>query len=230
MIYLLHGENQVLSRQQLVNLINQAKTQGKELVELDGLKIDLNQVLQALESASLFSQEKFIVIENLLSRQPSKEKEKIISYFKKQATDLTIVFWEKKEISGTTTRWLPKTWQIKAFKTPAVIFQLLDNLKPQNTTQILSLLHACLEKGSAEIVFYMLSRRIRELIIALSLGKQGLSGAPWQLGKLMGQSQKFNLNKLLVLYKKLLAIDTDIKTGRTIMPLNWHLDLFLIDL
>ena len=140
MIYLFHGDNQVASRKKLTDLIAQAKREKKEVIALNGLKVNLTQILSALESSSLFDQEKLVVIENLFSRPKSKEKEVIIKYLKKKSVVPEMIFWEKKTIPGTTLRWLPKNWQIQLFKTSAIIFRFLDSLRPGNTKQMLTLL------------------------------------------------------------------------------------------
>ena len=230
MIFFLHGDNQVLSRVKLNELIENAKSEKKEIIRLDGLKANLNQVLQTLESSSLFGQEKLVIIEDLFSRPKSKERETIIKYLKKKNIIPDLIFWEKKEISGTTTRWLPKEWQYQVFKTPTIIFKFLDSIKQNNQKQMLTFLKQSIKKDSSEMVFYMLARRIRELIIAIDLGKEGLKGAPWQIGKLVGQSKNFSLDQLKEIYAKLLNIDIDIKTGSSFMSLDWHLDLLMVDL
>jgi len=178
LIFFLHGDNQVLSRVKLNELIENAKSEKKEIIRLDGLKANLNQVLQTLESSSLFGQEKLVIIEDLFSRPKSKERETIIKYLKKKNIIPDLIFWEKKEISGTTTRWLPKEWQYQVFKTPTIIFKFLDSIKQNNQKQMLTFLKQSIKKDSSEMVFYMLARRIRELIIAIDLGKEGLKGEP----------------------------------------------------
>ena len=239
MILFLHGDSQISSRERLIELVNQAKVEKKEIIRLDGLKADLNQVLQALESSSLFGQEKLVIIEDLFNRPKSKEKEAIIKYLKKETIVPDLIFWEKKEISGTTTRWFPKDWQYQIFKTPVSIFKFLDSIKPSNQKEMLTFLKESIKKDSPEMVFYMLARRIRELVIALDLGKRGLKGAPWQIGKLISQAGNFTqhqedagqaLGQLKSIYAKLLDIDIDIKTGRSFMPLDWHLDLLIADI
>ena len=230
MIYFLHGDNQVNSRQKLTDLVDLAKQDKKEVVKLNGLNLKLTDVLQNLETSSLFGQDKFIIIENLFSRPKSDEKDKIIKYLKKEKITPGLIFWEKKEISGTTLRWLPKTWQYQLFKTPVIIFKFLDALRPNNTSQVLSLMHDCLKNQETEMVFYMLARQTRLLIIAKDAGRKGLAGAPWQIARLLNQAGFFTLKKLVNIYKKLLKIDTDIKTGQTFMPLDWHLDLLIANL
>jgi DNA polymerase III, delta subunit. len=78
MIKLLHGDNQLESRNELNRLISGAES--KELIRLDGEKTSLNEIVQALESSSLFGMEKLVIIENLFSRRQSKEKKEIIDW------------------------------------------------------------------------------------------------------------------------------------------------------
>lgn len=230
LVNFIHGDNQVLSRNKLLELIKQANLSKKEIVSLDGLKITLNQLIVALESSSLFDQEKLIIIENLFSRPSSKEKDLIVKYLKKEKIDPKMIIWEKKEISGTTTRWLPKDWHFFLFKTQANIFKFLDSVKINNNKMILFWLHEALKKDEPQMIFYFLCRRVRELIIALDLGSKGLKGAPWQIGKLINQAKCFNLDQLKGLYSKLLKIDIDIKTGRSLMSLPCALDFLMVNL
>ena len=230
MICFFHGSDQLISRQQLFDLTNQAKEEEKEIIKLNGLRVNLTEVLQALQSSSLFDQQRLIIIENLFSRPKSKEKEKIIKFLKKEKITADLVFWEKKEISGRTLRWLPKNWQIKKFKTAAIIFKFLDSFKPSNNQETINLLHQCLKQQSPEMVFYMLARQIKNLILAKDLGKKGLVGAPWQKGKLVKQANYFTLNQLISLYKQLLKMDTYLKTGKSLMPLEWQLDILMANI
>ena len=80
MVIFLHGDNQLESRNQLNSLINDAKNKDKEIIRLDGEKINLNDVIQALEASSLFGLEKLVITENLFSRRQSKQKKDIIDF------------------------------------------------------------------------------------------------------------------------------------------------------
>jgi len=225
LIIFIHGDNQLQSREKLNQLIADAKKKDKEIIRLDGLKINLSPILQALESVSLFGQEKLIVIENLFSRQKSKKKKKITNYLKKQTIKPDLILWEKKKISGTITRWLPKQWKFLEFKTSAVIFKFLDSFKPDNQKQIYKFLKKSILQNNEEMVFYMLAKRVKDLIIAKDLGEKGLKGAPWQKGKLINQAKCFTIENLKEIYQYLLKIDFDIKTGSSFMDLDWHLDI-----
>ena len=143
---------------------------------------------------------------------------------------INFIIWEAKAIDGRSLKSFSKDWQILLFKTPTVIFKFLDSIRPKNQKETLTLLRSSIKTDSPEMVFYMLASRIRQLIIASDLGKEGLKGASWQIGKLMSQAKKFSLEKLAKIYKQLLEIDIDIKTGRSLMLLDWHLDVLLVDL
>ncbi len=227
MIYLFHGENQTESRRKLLELVNKAKGEKKDIVRLEGKALVLSDLKLALRSETFFSAQKTVVIENFFSRPSSKEKDKILTFLKKDGTVDELIFWEAKKIPGTTTRWL-KGWQIQAFELPMLIFKLLDSFIPGNIISVLSTYHQCLKNQPSELIFFLLARQILNLILIKDLGEKGIGGAPWQQKKLASQANKFSLKDLLQIYKKLLHIDIDIKTGKSLMPLDWHLDLLFV--
>jgi DNA polymerase III delta subunit len=226
MIYLLHGEGQSESRSSLLEFISKAKEDKKEVVKIDGKTVNLPDLRLALRAETFFSSQKLLILESFFSRPKSKQKDKILNFLKKKQTNQDIVLWEGKKIPGTTTRWL-KNWQIKEFSRPVLIFKFLESLTPNNTAAALKLLKSCLKKDAPELVFYMLARQIQNLILAKDLGEKGVLGAPWQKKKLILQAGKFTLNNLTSVYNKLLNIDADIKTGKSLMPLGWQLDFLL---
>lgn len=230
MIFLLHGGNLVASRQKLNDLIDNAKKSQKEIIRLEGKVVSLAELKQSLESQSLFGQEKLVVLEGIFSYQKSKEKEDIIKYLKTEKISCEFVLWEAKAIDGRSLRNFPKDWQFLLFKTPVVIFKFLDSIRPKNQRQMLALIQRSIRVDSEQMVFYMLASRVRQLILASYLGKKGLKGAPWQIGKLVHQAKNFSQDQLIKIYQKMLKIDTDIKTGKSIMPLDWHLDLLITSL
>lgn len=230
MIFLLHGDNQIASRKKLNFLIATARDEGVEVIRVDGLKAEFVDIIQALETPSFFSKKRLVVIEGLFSRVQSELKKKIIDYLKNVPAETDIVLWEKKGVPGTTTRWLTKSWKIELFKTPADVFKFLDSIAPRDSTKSLIYLDQSLKKDSPEMVFYMMIRRFRELMLAKELGKKGLKGAPWQITRIVSQSNKFTLNELVSTYRRLLQTDVDIKTGASLMSLSWHLDLLITSL
>jgi hypothetical protein len=229
MIYFLHGDNLALSRLKLQELINNAKLNHSEIVNLDGFKLTLNEVVQNFESLSLFGLNKFLVIENLFTRQKSQEKDQIIKYLTVTYIELNLIFWESKTISGYITKNFPKNWIINIFKIPPEIFNFLDLISPSNNQICLKKFHLLIRTESIELIFYMIVRHVRSLI-QVKDNRQSFKGSPWQLSKLIKQANSNSFNQLISFYKNLLNIDFIIKSGQSLMPLSWHLDLFIANL
>lgn len=223
---ILHGENTVLSRQRLQEEIEAFKTKKKgEVLKFEGNNLSLADLQQALESLSLLEENRLIILENIFSGRPSKEKSNIIAYLKK-SNPANLIIWEAKKIDGRILSSF-KT-QVLRFDLPLVIFRFLDSLAPGNITQSINLFHQSLEQDPPELIFYLLARQIRLLILAADLGEKGLGQMKdWQKGKLIRQAKKFGLIKLIKIYKELLQIDWQQKTSQTPFNLVSQLDLFL---
>lgn len=225
---ILHGENLVASRAGLGQKVNHYRTLGAEIIKLAGSQLNLTQITQTLESSSMFAENRLVVIENLFSALSSTEKEKIISYLKKFSPE-NLILWEGKKIDGRILARLKA--EVILYDLAPIIFRFLDSLAPGNQKNSIWLLHQCLVKDPPELVFYMLGRQIRLLILAADLGSKGLTGMPeWKKGKLVSQAKKFGLVKLLKLYQALLKIEYQQKTGQTPFSLTSQLDLFLATL
>lgn len=223
---ILHGENIVLSRKELDSLI---KDLPDEVVRLDGHRLSLADLKQAVESRSLFGKDRLVVLENHFSRRPSQEKEAILSYLKKNQPK-NLILWEGKTIDGRSLTAFKRA-RVKKFSLTPFIFKFLETLRPGNQKESFNLLHRCLKQDPPEMVFFMLTRQIRSLIIACDLGEKGLTRlAPWQKSKLIKQAKQFRLEKLLWLHQQLLKIDFDQKTGQAILPLADQLDLLIASL
>lgn len=223
---ILHGENTVLSRRKLTNFSQRFKG---EIVRLDGEKMSLTDLKQAVEANSLFDQKRLVIIENLFTRRPSQEKEKLLKYLKEQKPT-NLIIWERKTIDGRSLISF-RFAQIEKFVIPATIFKFLDSLSPNNKKNALNFFHQNLYQEAPEMVFYMLTRQIRNLLIVKDLGEKGLEKmAPWQKAKLARQAKQFNLKQLLSFYQQLLKIDWQQKTGQAAMPLIFWLDLLIASL
>jgi len=214
MITIFHGDNYVLSRQAL----NQSLTQTPE--RFDAKHLTEETLTQALESNSMFKNDKIFVIENLLTLPRSQLKEKLIKIVLNNPTS-EIHLWEKKTLSPTVKKQFAQA-VIKEFKLPASLFNFLDDLSLKN-------FHQALINNPPELIFYLLHRRISQLIQALD-DPTSLKGAPWQLGKLKSQAKKYSLDQLLDFHQKLLTLDEQAKTSQTVLSLTGCLDLLLLEL
>ena len=228
MHYLIAGDYHLASRKFLTSLIDMGKKSGKEIIKINGEKTDLEEMTKASRSQSLFGDDKLLVIENLFSRRKSGIQDEILEYIKNYENDCQLIFWEKKSVGKVMQRKLPKGCQIKEFKTPVLIFKLVESLSPLNKKNSLSLLQQILDKESAELVMAMIARQIR-LLIQIKGGEE-IGGAPWMIGKLKKQASLFKLSNLLTSYEKLYIIDRQIKTGLTPMKLGFHLTKWMAEL
>jgi DNA polymerase III delta subunit len=214
MITIFHGDNYVQSRQAL----NQSFTQTPERFAAADLTEET--LTQALESNPMFQIPKIFVIENLLSLPRSQTKENLIKIVLNNPAS-EIILWEKKALSLTVKKQFVKA-VIKEFKLPASLFNFLDNLTLAN-------FHQALVNNPAELIFYLLHRRVSQLIQAVD-DPGSLKGAPWQIGKLKNQAKKYSLDRLLNFHRQLLTLDEQAKTSQSILSLAGCLDLLLLEL
>lgn len=229
MITIIHGNDIAKSRTFYIE--ERQKYENPDV--FDGEKLDYNTLFQTFEGNSLFSQKRFVFVENYISSQRanSNEFKEIVEYLTKNK-DLDITFWENKELTKA---------QVLAFNNPAtnlfnypqVLFTFLDSLKPNNPASV-RLFHSLMETMETELIFYMIVRQFRLLLSQVSYGDKNIDEAkrlaPWQKSKLKTQANYFGKDRLIKLYKKLYKIDYETKYGLTSLPLNSAIDIFLIDL
>lgn len=226
MLYIFHGDGTALSRKLLQEAIGKDQTLGHEIHTLDGDKLAPADLDSTLATASLFSIET-IVIENLLSRLRSKERDACLELLAKYSGDKNILLWEKKEISKPNLAKLSKA-KISLSKAPTALFSFLESLEPGNAQPALKLMHQVLASTEAIIVFTMLARQISYLIMIKSATSPKF--APWQLAKLRSQASKWSAKQLETFLAQLLKIDLSVKTGATKLSYADHLDILLVSL
>lgn len=229
MIILLHGDNIEASRDELNRLKAEAK--GKEIRQLDGKSADKTSLTQAFESGSMFGGDTVVIIENLFSKLGKKIKltEELASIIKTAPESTDIVLWEDKEVGATVTKNLGPKAQIKIFKTPVIIFQFLDGLRPGNAGTLLTLFEQLVSSEPSEVVFVMIVRRMRLLMMLKdNVTPDGI--VSWQAGRLTNQAKLFTMEKLVDMYKKLLEIEVSIKSGSSPFQLKELLEQWIITL
>lgn len=228
MITIFHGDDTQFSRKQFLD----AREPVKGAVTFDGETVTLTDVTQEIEGGGLFSDEKTIFIEELLTkRKPSKEFDAIVNFLNNASASIHL--WEGKQLSKKQLSVFPKA-KVHIASYPKALFQFLDNLTPNNKHS-LNLFHQTLAATAPELVFFMMVRQFR-LLLAVADKEQvehideAKRLAPWQRGKLERQARMFPQEKLIKLYKRLYTIDLATKTGETPMNLTQSIDFFLSDL
>lgn len=228
MIILIHGNDITSSRRKLRELTSR---EDIEKVFFDGNKIDLNEILVALESVSLLAGQKLIIIENFLTGVKNKEKAKISEYLLKTQSDNQIIFWENKEIEKKALIQYKDIFKIFKFEFPASLFSFLDSLGLAPAQKSLNDFQMLVKDRPAEIIFAMIARQFKLLIqVKDDKAREKLNLPGWQIYKLKRQAQNFTLEKLILNFKKLLVIDYHIKSGKTPYSLVQLLDIYLATL
>lgn len=228
MITILHGEDTLSSQNKLIEFKQRPGIYEK--IILDGRKTTLTDLKLALETQSLFSTDRLVVIENLLSSKKSKDKEILINYLSGGRYEPEIVLWEDREITAPTLRAF-KSARIYNLKPAANIFKFVDNLRPGAGPQLLLFFHELVKSEVPEVVFVMIARQIRNLLLVKDNAPDFLSTlAPWQRAKLERQVNLFTEEQLIKAQRKLLDIDYKLKTSQTPFDVVALLDIFLVNL
>jgi DNA polymerase III delta subunit len=211
-LFILHGDNHLLSRKAYSDQIDQLTTKGlKDIVHLNGKKISLEDIISACEAQSFFATDKIITIDNLFYKSTTKAKKEIIGYLSNLTPqDNHVIIWEPKALTANQLKAL-SNFKAKLFKTSPAIFKFLDNINPHQPQTYLNDFDQACQKDTAEFVFYMLIKRVRSLIELID-GEP--KGAPWQIARLKSQFHKFTIGELLSLHRELFELDYRYKTGR----------------
>lgn len=230
MITIAYGDDISTSRNYYVS----ERQKSKNPVILEGGKLTLSDLMQSLESGSLFNEEKDIFIENFFSSKKNNPSFKeIVVYIDAQDAKANIFFWEDSELSKTELGTF-KNSVAKLFKVPQNMFGFLDNIKPGNPNSIKQF-HELLIQTAEELIFFMIIRQFRLLLAVSDLtSKEAIDElkrlAPWQTGKLKAQANLFGQEKLVAVYKRLGEIDSDTKSGKSATTLIQTIDFFLAGL
>ena len=231
MITILHGENHLASRNQLEALKKEQK--NEEILSWDGKKITLNDLIQALEAPSLLASSRLVVIERFFSLKKSEEKQKMITYLVENQKKVNLLLWEDEEVDKTTLAQFSGA-KILLFKKESVVFKFLESLKPGCTEEMLVLLKKVQDREIPEIIFSLLVRQLRLLLLISSEPKEEAEDlkrlATWQKEKLARQAKDFTQKKLISSYHELLEIDYQQKTGQNAFDLKKTLEIFIMNL
>jgi len=225
MIQLLHGDNVQASRNELEQI--KQKNQGKEIITINGLKTNLTEIIQALESKSLFDNNRLIIIESLFSNRKKIEIQNILE----KSINQDLIMWEGKELEKGGLGKLPKNTVIKIFKYDKILFKFLEVIYPGNQKNMLLLFEELAKKEAVELIFFMIVRQFRNLLVVKDENNSKQLGfSPWQEARLTNQARYFTIEQLLNNYNKLLEIDIAQKTGKSSFNLKKDIELFLLNL
>lgn len=228
MITLIHGDMIEASRAELTRLKGASKAQ--EIRSLDGKGLDDTVLTQALESQSLFGGDTLVIIENLFGKLGKKLKliESLCRILVAASATVEILLWEDKEVGVTVQKNLGNA-TVKLYKTPQILFQFLDGIKPQSAKILLPQFSKLTQTTVPEIVFVMITRRVRQLIqLVDGVAPDGLQ--EWQANRLTAQARAFTIDELVAMHAQLVAIDIGSKTGSSPFTLAQQIEQFIVSL
>lgn len=197
---ILHGEDQLSSRNKLSELTNQARARGDTIINLPGDSLTLEQLIQVSANDSLFGNNTFLVIESIYSRRPSEDKKILTEYIELNQKGIAVV-WEPKDVSSQLKTIDARL--IAKFDLPKHIFKFLDNPS-------LETLHLALSTAPVEQVYASLATRLHKVLLG-----QGRF------------TRKLSFDQLSAMNHDLLAIDYRQKTSSAPYDLTAALELWL---
>lgn len=222
-IFLIHGENVVLSRKELVSRISLAKENGATIVRLDGSTLQLKDLQDQLGSVSLFGDERVCVIEKLWSQKSPTRKTAIIKEICRWSAPC--ILWHDKTISAAQLKpFITAGAEIVTFKSSPLVFKTMELFGIQDKKKLLTSVQQSIQSDSAEFVFIMCIRQIRMLLLAKC--GQPIAGAPFVAAKARSQAQRFTLEKLLDLHHQLVIMDRQLKTSTAVFDLEQFLTVW----
>jgi len=213
---IIHGDNQVASRQYFLSLRHAASVAGKQIVALAGEDLSLDRFVTATASTSLLGTTNSVFVEGFFARRPSSEKKSLYNFLISHP-GLEVVFWDAKDVSAQLKSFA--TPIVKKFDLPKVIWQFLDSLSP-------ALYRPVLATTEAEQLLALIAGRLHQLIM-LKSGTSPAGLAAWQAAKLKSQAAIFTLPRLIAIHASLLNLDYKAKTSSLASDLATALELWL---
>ncbi|NCN58817.1 hypothetical protein COW99_03440 [Candidatus Roizmanbacteria bacterium CG22_combo_CG10-13_8_21_14_all_38_20] len=228
MIRFIHGDNQLESRNRLSELIQEAG--NKEVVKLR--EVNLTTIKQALESSSLFAEERVVVVENIISGRVDKN---VLDYLKKGLFESDLFIWEGKKMDARKLGWVKKKGRLEEYSYPKVLFKLVEVVGAVSKGEVLELFNETTSRMPVELVYFMLVRQLRLLLLISHNGvdaaiKETASLQSWMIGKFKAQASSIGQERLKKLYKQILYIDYQQKSGQANLSLKQTLDIWLSQL
>lgn len=233
MLTIIHGDDLTSSR----NYFSQIKEKLKNAVFYEGGKITITDLVQDIEGSGLFGDSKTILIENFLTKIKKNDKsaKEMLNFLAKNSKKATFVLWEPAMLSKRDLG-IFKDAIVKVFKLPKSIFLFLDNLRPNNSRNLLNLFHQVLESGTKEeLVLFMMQRQVRMLLAICEPSdtepiQELMRLTPWLKDKLERQAGLFNCRYLKKIYKRLYDIELGQKTGSLPLSLIQTIDFLLLEM
>lgn len=215
MIHIYCGEDTVASRKAYIAALQSYKSQSYEIISLTAATlIDLPKGLA--ENMGLFSEKKVFSIENIekhgLKKSTKSTKNELYEVLLQFSKDKQVEIIDYEEGKSSRLLKLKDIALVHESKPDLSVFQFIDMCVPGNKKKFVDSLHLLAEDQEPLFIFIMLSRHIRQVVLAQ---KDSLSPkmAPWQKYKVQGAAKKWTEAALLGFYEGLIKIEIGIKSS-----------------
>lgn len=198
MIYLIHGEDVVSSKNFLSKL-------SKDYTSIDSISLkNVNEIEKPLPSGKgLFSSKKLVIIENFPIRKDLKLSPEL---------DFDVVLWFPNSV--TVPKWVEKTWYFKQNQSISS-FKLADCIAYGQEKQALSVLKELLKNPKeTELIVGTLVRQIRLVLLYLKGESMEISSSQFVQDKVKEQARNWDHRKLKTALMYLLKTDLWLKQGK----------------
>ncbi len=206
-IYVYHGDDSFQSRRELTNALKDYS----QVEHFEGSDISPENMIKA--SGGLFSQGKTaLVLEKFFSLKKN-QLSAAEKYLEKLNNSVDFYLWEGKRLYPNQLNKISGKKKVREFKPPNTIFKLLDSIGKGNHKQLLGFLKGSFDTHPPEVIFYMVQKRLRKMILAKE-NSEYLTGAGWQKQNLYRQVKNVSTDVIADWYKEAVMIEWKLKTGR----------------
>jgi hypothetical protein len=222
MLTIICGENTIEAYNFFLEKKKEFIDKKYEVLEIDSSAIE-ELIRWQSENLSLFATKKVFFTRNL-NKKINKTNKKTLMLIDRVVNDKKINIFDFEEGVEKRNLKVQKNVLIKEFKLPISVFNFLDNLYPGNLTTVIKNLNLLSKTTASELIFFMLTKRIRQLLmIKLNHKLDGLQ--LWQLKKLNYQAKLWSKQTLIKFYQSLFQLEIKVKTSSNPFDLKKSLEL-----
>lgn len=215
MITIYCGEDTVAARSAFIQAVEKLRSQETEIIFLPASSV-LEIQKGLADNFSLFSSQKVFCVENLekysFKKSTKARKDVVYEALVSISTDKSILlldFEDGKQARQLKLKDLSKVYESKPIIS---IFSLLESCYPGNKLEFITSLRAVCISQDEMFILVMLFRHIRQLVL-IANEVVSIKLPPWQKFKLMGQTKKWDKQKLTDFYSGLIKIEISSKTS-----------------
>lgn len=202
MITIFHGTDTFKSRQALNQAIKQINS--PDFLKLDQKKINLETIQNFLNTQSLLSQPKVILLNNFFSLHPA-TRTKIATIINQ--TQHQVFIWQNKKLNASQTKIFPDSKNFQS-NLSSILWTCLNAFKPKSLKSFLPLYQKLLQTEPYDLFLYLLKNKVRKELSSYSA---------------------FPTPKLKKFYLKLIKLDYQNKTGQLTDPKEQVLERLFIN-